>query len=218
MKIILLGAPGSGKGTQGELVTKTYGFPRISTGDLLREAVTLMTPLGQAAKAIMERGDLVADDLVVKMVEERITKPDCAEGYILDGFPRTLYQARKLENINQNRREVVIEIYLPDQVVVDRLSARRICSNCGTIYNLLGNKPKSENVCDVCSGQLIQRDDDKPEVIQDRLRVYHKQTEPLVEYYKAKTNYFQVNGEGTIEDIFVRVREVLDKTIDKAEN
>jgi len=218
MKIILLGTPGSGKGTQGDLVTKTYGFPRVSTGDLLREAVTLGTPLGQEAKAIMERGDLVADDLVVKMVEERITKPDCAVGYILDGFPRTINQARKLENIDQNHREVVIEIYLPDQVVVDRLSARRICSNCGTIYNLLSNIPVSENVCDVCSGKLIRRDDDMPEVIQDRLKVYHEQTEPLVDYYKAKTNYFQINGEGTIEDIFARVREVLEKAIDKTEN
>jgi len=113
---------------------------------------------------------------------------------------------------------VVIEIYLSDQVVVDRLSARRICSNCGTIYNLLGNTPEAENVCDVCSGKLIRRDDDMPEVIQDRLRVYHEQTEPLVDYYKAKTNYFQINGEGTIEDIFTRVREVLDKAIDKTEN
>jgi len=218
MKIILLGAPGSGKGTQGDLVTKTYGYPRISTGDLLREAVSLGTALGHEAKAIMERGDLVADDLVVKMVEERTTKPDCAVGYILDGFPRTINQARKLDSIDQNHREVVIEIYLPDQVVVDRLSARRICSNCGTIYNLLSNIPEAENVCDVCSGKLIRRDDDMPEVIQDRLKVYHEQTEPLVDYYKAKTNYYQINGEGTIEDIFARVREVLDKAIDKTEN
>lgn len=218
MKIILLGAPGSGKGTQGDLVTKTYGYPRISTGDLLREAVTLGTPLGQEAKSIMDRGDLVADDLVVKMVQERITKSDCAVGYVLDGFPRTLNQARKLESIDQNHREVVIEIYLPDQVVVDRLSARRICSNCGTIYNLLGHTSEAENVCDVCSGKLIRRDDDMPEVIQDRLKVYHAQTEPLIDYYKTKTNYFQISGEGTIDNIFIRVREVLDKAIDKTEN
>ncbi|NOR12133.1 MAG: adenylate kinase [Candidatus Aminicenantes bacterium] len=218
MKIILLGAPGSGKGTQGDLVTKKYSFPRISTGDLLREAVALGTPLGKEAKAIMERGDLVADDLVVKMVEERITKPDCAEGYILDGFPRTINQARKLENIDKNHQEVVIEIYLPDQVVIDRLSARKICSNCGTIYNLLGHTLEAENICNVCSGKLIRRDDDKLEVIQARLKVYHEQTEPLVDYYKAKTNYFQINGEGTIEEIFARVCEVLDKAIEKAEN
>lgn len=217
MKIILLGAPGSGKGTQGDLMTKTYGFPRISSGDLLREAVEKGTPLGKEARAIMERGDLVADDLVIKMVEERIAKPDCAEGYILDGFPRTIYQARKLEHIDQNHREMVIEIYLPDQIAVDRLSARRICSSCCTIYNLLGHKPAAENVCDICSGKLIRRDDDKPEVIQDRLRVYHEQTVPLVDYYKTKTNYFQINGEGPIEDIFARVRKVLDKAIDRAE-
>lgn len=218
MKIILLGAPGSGKGTQGDLVTKKYGFPRISTGDLLREAVALGTPLGKEAKAIMERGDLVADDLVVKMVEERITKPDCAEGYILDGFPRTINQARKLENIDENHQEVVIEIYLPDQVVIDRLSTRRICSSCGTIYNLLDHTPEAENICNVCSGKIIRRDDDKPEVIQERLKVYHEQTEPLVDYYETKTNYFQINGEGTIEEIFARVCEVLDKAIGKVEN
>lgn len=218
MKIILLGAPGSGKGTQGDLVTKKYGFPRISTGDLLREAVALGTPLGKEAKAIMERGDLVADDLVVKMVEERITKPDCTEGYILDGFPRTINQARKLENIDKNHQEVVIEIYLSDQVVIDRLSTRRICSSCGTIYNLLDHTPEAENICNVCSGKIIRRDDDKPEVIQERLKVYHEQTEPLVDYYETKTNYFQINGEGTIEEIFARVCEVLDRAIGKVEN
>ena len=218
MKIILLGAPGSGKGTQGDLVTKKYGFPRISTGDLLREAVALGTPLGKEAEAIMERGDLVADDLVVKMVEERITKPVCAEGYILDGFPRTINQARKLENIDENHQEVVIEIYLPDQVVIDRLSTRRICSSCGTIYNLLDHTPEAENICNVCSVKIIRSDDDKPEVIQERLKVYHEQTEPLVDYYETKTNYFQINGEGTIEEIFARVCEVLDKAIGKVEN
>jgi adenylate kinase len=218
MKIILLGAPGSGKGTQGELMAKSYGFPKISTGDLLREAVSLGTPLGQKAKVIMDRGDLVEDDLVIKMVEDRIAKPDCVGGYILDGFPRTLYQARKLENINQNRREVVIDIYLSDQAVVDRLSARRICSSCGATYNLLGKEPESQDVCDICSGQLVQRDDDKPKVIQDRLTNYHELTEPLVDYYKAKTNYYQIDGAGTVEDIFSRIREVLDPSMDKAEN
>ncbi len=218
MKIILLGAPGSGKGTQGDLLTKAYGFPRISTGDLLREAVTIATPLGQEAKSIMEQGALVADDLVIKMVEERIKKSDCSEGYILDGFPRTINQARKLEHIDRNHREVVIEIYLPDEIAVERLTARKVCSNCGTIYNLLGHKPKKENVCDICSGELIQRDDDKPEVIQDRLKVYHHQTEPLIDHYKTKSNYFQISGEGTMEEIFVRLREVLDRAIGRAEN
>jgi adenylate kinase len=216
MKIILLGAPGSGKGTQGELMTKTYAFPRISTGDLLRDAVSRRTPLGKQAKTIMERGDLIADDLVVKMVEERIAKPDCADGYILDGFPRTLNQARMLEDINRSHQEVVIEIYLPDEVVIERLSARRICSDCGTIYNVSGQKPKFENICDVCSGNLIQRDDDKPGVIDERLRVYHEQTEPLVDFYKAKTSYIQIDGEGTVEEVFARVRDVIDEAIDEA--
>jgi adenylate kinase len=218
MKIILLGAPGSGKGTQGELMTKAYGFPKISTGDLLRDAVSRGAPLGQQAKAIMERGDLVADELVVKMVEERIAQPDCVDGYILDGFPRTINQAQMIENMDQNHREVVIEIHLPDEVVIDRLSARRICSSCGTIYNLLGQTPKVANVCDVCSGKLIRRDDDKPAVIQDRLKVYHEQTEPLIDHYKAKSNYFAIDGEGSIEEIFARVRGVLDRVMSKAEN
>lgn len=218
MKIILLGAPGSGKGTQGDLMTKTYGLPRISTGDLLRDAVSRGTPLGQQAKAIMERGDLVADDLVVKMVEERIAQPDCVDGYILDGFPRTINQAQMMEDVNRNHREVVIEIFLPDEVVIDRLSARRVCSSCGTIYNLLGQTPKVANVCDVCSGKLIRRDDDKPEVIQDRLKVYHEQTEPLINHYKAKSNYFAIDGQGSIEEIFTRVRGVLDHVLGKPEN
>jgi adenylate kinase len=188
MKIILLGAPGSGKGTQGELMTKTYAFPRISTGDLLRDAVSRRTPLGKQAKTIMERGDLIADDLVVKM----------------------------LEDINRSHQEVVIEIYLPDEVVIERLSARRICSDCGTIYNVSGQKPRFENICDVCSGNLIQRDDDKPGVIDERLRVYHEQTEPLVDFYKAKTSYIQIDGEGTVEEVFARVRDVIDEAIDEA--
>jgi adenylate kinase len=218
MKIILLGAPGSGKGTQGDFVAKKYGFPRISTGDLLREAVVLGTPLGQMVKAVMDRGELVEDDLVVKMVEERIAKPDCEEGYLLDGFPRTINQAQELENINQHHRDVAIEIFLPDEVVINRLSARRICSDCGTIYNLLDQTPEKENVCDVCSGNLMQRDDDPPEVIQNRLKVYHKQTEPLVEYYKKKKCYFRVNGEGTIEEVFARVCGVLDEAIHGVKN
>jgi adenylate kinase len=217
MKIILLGAPGSGKGTQGELLTKTYGFPRISTGDLLRDAVSRGTSLGQHAKTTMERGELLADDLVVKMVEERIAKPDCADGYILDGFPRTMNQAQMMEKINQNHQEVVIEIALPDEVVVSRLSARRICSSCGTIYNLMGQSPKVENVCDVCSGELVRRDDDRPEVIQDRLKVYHEQTKPLIDHYKSKSNYFAIDGKGSIEEIFERVREVLDSVLNKPE-
>jgi adenylate kinase len=163
----------------------------------------------------MERGDLVEDDLVVEMVEERITEPDCADGYILDGFPRTLNQARMMEKIDRDHQEIVIEICLPDEAVIERLSARRICSRCGRIYNLLGQKPEAENICDVCSGDLIQRDDDRAKVIQDRLRVYHEQTTPLVDHYKAKSNYFPIDGEGRIEDVFARVRGALDKIIDK---
>jgi len=218
MKVILLGPPGSGKGTQGDLMSKTYGFPWISTGDLLRDSVARGTPLGREAKAIMERGELIADELVTKMVADRITQSDCEKGYILDGFPRTIFQARELDSMNNDRQEVVIEIYLPDEIVIERLSARRICPSCGTIYNLLAQIPKTENICDGCSGELVSRDDDKPDVVRDRLKVYHEQTEPLVEHYRAKSNYVQVNGEGTIEEIFSRIREVLDKAMDKPGN
>jgi adenylate kinase len=199
-------------------MTKTYGFPKISTGDLLRDSVAQGTPLGKEAKAIMERGDLVADELVIKMVTDRIAEPDCTDGYILDGFPRTLNQAQMFEDINRDHQEIVIEIYLPDEVVIERLSARRICSNCGTIHNLLDQSPKRKNICDVCSGKLMSRNDDKPDVIRDRLRVYHEQTEPLVDYYRAKSNYFKINGEGTITEIFARIREVLDNAKDTPES
>ena len=218
MKIILLGAPGSGKGTQGELMTKAYGFPRISTGDLLRDAVSRGTLLGQQAQSIMERGDLVADDLVVRIVAERTAQPDCVDGYILDGFPRTINQAQMMESMNQDHDEVVIDICLPDEAVISRLNARRICTNCGTIYNLLDQIPKDTEVCDICSGKLIRRDDDKPGVIQDRLKVYHEKTEPLIDHYKAKSSYHAVDGEGSINEVFTRVRRVLDRLMSRTEN
>ncbi|MBN1223149.1 MAG: adenylate kinase [Candidatus Aminicenantes bacterium] len=212
MRIILLGAPGSGKGTQGDLLEKKFGFPRISTGDLLREAVSAATPLGLKAKAAMDRGELVEDALVVGMVEERIHGLDCQKGYILDGFPRNISQAEKLGAID-GRREVAIEIVLADEAVIERLSARRICSDCGAIYNLLLKPPQRTQVCDMCNGALLQRDDDRPDVIADRLKVYHERTEPLVDYYGKRNVFHRVDGEGTILSIFEDICRILDSTL-----
>ncbi|MCK4431460.1 MAG: nucleoside monophosphate kinase, partial [Candidatus Aminicenantes bacterium] len=186
MRIIFLGPPGSGKGTQGELIEKKYGFPKISSGDLLRQAVQERTPSGKKAEASMKRGELVNDDKVVEVIKERISKADCKKGYILDGFPRNIHQAKKLEEINQEHTEVAIEIYLSDRVVFDRLGARLICSRCGAIYNLFVRTPNKEEICDVCREKLTLREDDKPEVIEERLRVYHEQREGLVDYYQNR--------------------------------
>jgi adenylate kinase len=212
MRIILLGAPGSGKGTQGDMITRHYGFPKISTGDLLREAAAAGTPLGEIAKKAMQRGELVKDELVLEMVDRRIQQDDCRRGYVLDGFPRNIPQSQKLEALDQTQ-EVVIEIYLEDDIVIKRLSARRICSNCGMIYNLLVKVPEREYVCDACGGKLIQRDDDKPEVIKERLDVYHKQTEPLVDYYRNRGVFHRVNGDNAIQSVSEDVCRILDEVL-----
>jgi len=212
MRIVLLGAPGSGKGTQGDLMMKKYGFPKISTGDLFREAVAAKTPLGLEAKAAMDRGELVKDALVIGLVDERIRRQDCRNGYILDGFPRNLSQAEKLEEID-GRREMAIDIVLDDESVIERLSSRRICSECGAIYNTLLMPPRHDDVCDRCGGPLIQRDDDRREVIEDRLKVYHEQTKPLADYYRKRGVYKRVNGEGPISSIFEDICRILDSAL-----
>jgi len=217
MRIILLGAPGSGKGTQGDMITTKYGFPRISTGDLLREEVVAGTPLGEIAKTAMERGELAKDELVIEMVDKRIQQDDCRDGYVLDGFPRNIPQAQKLEEIDRTR-EVVIEIFLEDAVVVKRLSARRICSSCGMIYNLLVKVPERMGVCDSCGGKLVQRDDDNPEVIQERLHVYHGQTEPLVEYYRRNGVFHRIDGDDTMQSVFEGICQVLDDALSETES
>lgn len=212
MRIVLLGPPGSGKGTQGDMITKKYGFPRISTGDLLRDAVAAGTPLGDIAKRSMDRGELVKDELVLEMVDNRIQQNDCRDGYVLDGFPRNIPQARKLEVLDR-AREVVIEIFLGDDIVIKRLSSRRICSRCGAIYNLLVKVPVQTGICDACGGTLIQRDDDKAEVINERLNVYHRQTEPVVDYYRAKGVFHRVQGNDTVQSVFDSICRVLDSAL-----
>jgi adenylate kinase len=213
MRIILLGPPGSGKGTQGNLIEKKYGLPKISTGDLLRSEVREGTPGGKEAEAKMNRGELVDDDIVVRMIKDRISKPEYQRGYIMDGFPRNIVQAQRLEEIDPDRREMAIEIHLSDQAVLDRLSARRTCPGCETIYNLKNKPPKKELICDICEKRLVLRDDDKPEVIKDRLRVYHEQTEILVDYYSRKKVYFKIEGSGTVDSVFDNISSLLDREL-----
>ena len=217
MRIILLGPPGSGKGTQGSLIEKKYGFPKISTGDLLRNEVQEGTLLGKEAEARMRKGELVNDDIVVGMIKNRIVKPEYKRGYIMDGFPRNIVQARRLEEIDPDRREMAIEIFLSDQDVFDRLAERRVCPGCERIYNLNDKPPKKKDICDECGDKLILRDDDRPEVIKDRMKVYHEQTEALIDYYTKKNVYFKIKGEGTIESVVERISALLDRELARSQ-
>ncbi len=210
MRIILLGPPGSGKGTQGDLIEREYNFPRIAAGDLLRQAIKERTETGKKVEVIMNRGELVSDEIVIEMIKERILKKDCKRGYILDGFPRNISQAQKLEQIDRDRSEVVLDIQLRDRLLVERLASRRICSDCGTLYNLKIKMPAKDSLCDICSGYLVQREDDTSEAIKRRLRVYHEQTKALIGYYQKKNVYCEINGERGISEIFSDIREVLD--------
>ena len=209
LKIILLGAPGAGKGTQGNLISKKYGFPKISTGDILREAVKNRTPLGMKAKEKMDKGELVDDEIILGIIKERVLRDDCKEGFILDGFPRNIKQAEEFEKLGIEGKELAILFDVKDEEIIRRLSSRRVCKKCGAIYNLVVSPPKKEGICDKCGGELIQRDDDKPEVIKRRLSVYKEQTEPLVEFYEKKGILGKVNAEGEIEEIFNSVCDII---------
>jgi adenylate kinase len=216
MRVILLGAPGSGKGSVGDLIRSAYGFPRISTGDLLREAVQKRTALGLEASAQMGKGGLVDDALVLKLLGERLSGPDCRAGYILDGYPRNLSQARDLEGLDSGRREVVFLIETREDVVVRRLASRRVCPSCGAIYNVITKKPVREGVCDLCGTALVQRADDRADVIQERMRTYHEKTEPLIAYYEAKGVLRRVDGNGSLEETFRPIRSALDGELRRA--
>tara|TARA_B100000497_G_C7582737_1_gene350751 strand:+ start:279 stop:929 length:651 start_codon:yes stop_codon:yes gene_type:complete len=213
MRLILLGAPGVGKGTQAQFITKAYGIPQISTGDMLRQAIKDQTPLGLEVKGVMDRGELVTDDIIINLVKERLQQDDCQEGFLFDGFPRTIPQAEALKNAGIEI-DHVIEITVPDEEIIKRLSGRRVHPGSGRTYHVLYHPPKTENIDDETGEALVQRDDDQEETIRDRLRVYLDQTEPLVAFYKslaAQTgaHYTMIDGQGTTNDIKSMVQKTL---------
>ena len=199
MNLILLGAPGAGKGTQAELLSKKLSIPAISTGNMLREAMANGSALGQQVKKIMDEGSLVPDGIVLDIVAERVARDDCKNGYILDGVPRTLNQAEAMDAKNL-RIDHVISIEIDDSVIEGRMTGRRVCGKCGASYHLTANPPKTMGVCDLCQGQLVTRKDDALETVHHRLQVYHKQTEVLKDYYRAKGKLRLVQGDQSIED------------------
>ncbi len=199
MKLILLGAPGAGKGTQAEVICNALNIPAISTGNIIREALRLGTEMGLKAKSFMDAGQLVPDDVVIGIIKERLAKDDCANGFILDGFPRTIPQAEALDAMGIII-DKVIDIEVPDEKIAARMSGRRVCKDCGASYHLEYKTPESEGVCDACSGELVQRKDDAPETVLDRLAVYHEQTEPLKEFYSKKGILRIVEGQEEIAD------------------
>lgn len=208
MRIIIMGPPGGGKGTQAEILSEKLSVPHISTGAIIRNAIRNKTKLGIATEEYIANGQLVPDELVIPMVAERVKDKDCENGYILDGFPRTLPQAQAMEE-NDIKVDCVLNLLVADDVIVKRLGGRRECKQCAAPYHVEFNPPKNEGVCDKCGGKLIQRDDDNEATIKERLSVYHKQTEPLVEFYKNVGNLVNVQGRDTIEDTTENVLESL---------
>lgn len=210
MKLILLGAPGAGKGTQAEIICDHFHIPAISTGNIIREALKNGTPVGQKAKTYMDAGQLVPDEVVIEIIEERLKQEDCRKGFILDGFPRTVPQAEALDRMNV-AIDCVLDIEVADEDIEKRLTGRRVCQGCGASYHLAYKAPKKADVCDKCGDALIIRKDDKPETVRDRLKVYHEQTEPLKEYY-AKTGKLRiVQGQEEVADTTSLVLKALEE-------
>ena len=203
MKIILLGAPGAGMGTQAEKISEALHIPQISTGNIIREALKSGSEVGLKAKSFIESGKLVPDEVVIDIIKERIAKDDCKDGFILDGFPRTIAQAEALDSMGVSI-DRVLDINVADEVIASRLSGRRVCESCGSSYHLVSKKPAVEGVCDKCGGTLIQRKDDHPDTVADRLKVYHEQTEPLKAYYEKKGLLRVVDGQDTVADTTYR--------------
>lgn len=212
MRIIMLGAPGAGKGTQAKKIAAKYGIPHISTGDIFRANIKNGTELGNKAKTYMDQGLLVPDELVVDLVVDRVNQDDCENGYVLDGFPRTIPQAEALTEALEKMGQKVdfaIDVNVPDENIVKRMGGRRACVTCGATYHMVYAPTKKEGICDTCGGELILRDDDKPETVQKRLNVYHDQTQPLIDYYTSQGILRTVDGTVDIDDVFRAITEFL---------
>ena len=212
MKIIMLGAPGAGKGTQAKMIADKYGVPHVSTGDIFRANIKNGTELGMEAKKYMDQGLLVPDELTVKILLDRVSQPDCKNGYVLDGFPRTIPQAEVLDKALAELGESIdyaIDVDVPDENIVKRMSGRRACVSCGATYHVVHVPPKKEGICDRCGSELILRDDDKPETVKNRLDVYHKQTQPLIDFYTKKGVLKTVDGTVDMQDVFKAIVAIL---------
>jgi len=214
LRLIVFGPPGAGKGTQAERIAKKFGIPHVATGDVLREAVAKKTELGVKARGYMERGELVPDGIVVGIVEERLRRPDCKRGFVLDGFPRTLAQAEALDEMLKNletKIDAVINLETSEGEIVKRLSNRRTCRVCGAVYHLIFNPPKNPGRCDACNGELYQREDDKEEVIKKRLKVYRTQTKPIIQHYQERGVLRTVDGNKSIDEVSKTIGKLLEK-------
>ncbi len=212
MKIIMLGAPGAGKGTQAKMIADKYTIPHISTGDIFRANIKNGTELGKKAKTFMDQGLLVPDELVVDLVVDRVAKDDCSNGYVLDGFPRTIPQAESLDAALEklgSKVDYAVNVEVPDENIINRMSGRRACVSCGATYHIVHIPTKVEGICDRCGNELILRDDDKPETVKKRLAVYHEQTQPLIDYYNGKKVLVEVDGTRDMNDVFADIVKIL---------
>lgn len=213
MKIVMLGAPGAGKGTQAKRLASRYGIPHISTGDIFRANIKNGTELGKKAKVYMDQGLLVPDDLVVDLVIDRFKEPDCEKGYVLDGFPRTIPQAKALDKALEREKdglEYAIDVAVPDENIIRRMSGRRACLACGATYHVVTIPPKKEGICDYCGAELVLREDDKPETVEKRLKVYHEQTQPLIDYYQGKGILRSVDGTKDMDEVFDEIVAIVE--------
>lgn len=209
MKLILLGAPGAGKGTQAEIICERYNIPAISTGNIIREALKSGTEMGIRVKSYMDEGKLVPDEVVIGIIQERLAKNDCSNGFVLDGFPRTIPQAEALDKMGISI-DKVLDIEVSDEAIVQRMSGRRVCEKCGASYHLIYKKPNVDGVCDKCGGTLVQRKDDHPDTVKERLNVYHEQTEPLKDYYSKQGKLCIVEGQDDVADTTKKVLAALE--------
>ena len=208
MKLVIFGPPSAGKGTQAQKLSKKYGIPQIATGDLLREHVAKKTPIGIKVKAILDAGKLGPDDLIEQIIKDRVSQPDCRNGYLLDGFPRTMNQAKELEKMTDV--DLVLNIAVDHKALIERAVGRRICPKCAAVYQVKSNPPKKSGTCDKCGTSLVQRDDDKEETVRKRLRVYQEQTAPLIEHYRSKGKLVDIDGSRGIDGVFDQMVKAVD--------